>query len=211
MKRMRRECDEKMNQQNNGCTGKPGVLVLTHLIAVAIGAGVLYCVLFMKKIKRTLKGRIKDERNKETNSVSHNPQKGSMENLSTPCLKEDEGVYCEVAEKPQPKSSQFANFAYSVAEDSVLEGRKNLRLPDIPQQAMKDDNQYLTPISRSLPNEYLDSSGKALKDENEIWSEDEKVQNSNVLNHDDRLNDAFDTETIDNYFVLENSTDMDLK
>ncbi|XP_062573846.1 uncharacterized protein LOC134235703 isoform X2 [Saccostrea cucullata] len=193
------------------------ILVLTHLIAVAIGAGLLYCVLFVKKVKRKLKniGKIREERNRETNCayISHSLQKGSTGSTSSPCLIPDEDVYCEVADKVQHDSSQFVNFSYSVADNSVLGDRKNTRLPDIPQQTMKDDNQYLTPISRSLPHEYLDSSGMAIKekDENETWSEDGTIQESEVLSNIDSLNDSLDTETIDNYFVLEKSTDMDLK
>ncbi|XP_061179222.1 uncharacterized protein LOC133187840 [Saccostrea echinata] len=216
-----RMCTKKMRYGRmpwtlpDSCT-KPGILVLTHFVAAAIGAGILYCALFMKKIKRTLNDKNKEEGNKGISNASYNIQKGSAEGMSAPCFShQDEGVYCEVADKPRSLPSQ-TNFSYSLAVDSALESLKNTGLPDIPQQTKKTNDLYLTPISRSLPHEYLGSSGKvitessAMDEKERRWTNDSKSE-INVMNEADRLKDTFDTESSEQYFVLEKGSDMDLK
>ncbi|XP_062573711.1 uncharacterized protein LOC134235581 [Saccostrea cucullata] len=194
--------------QTKSCT-KPGFLVLTHVLSAVIGSGILYCALFMRKLKRTLNNKNKEERNRSNNYLFLNQKGDSTEKISR-INHHDEGVYCEVTEKPR----SFPFHTDTFIDHSALKGPKIARLPDIPQQ-LKDNDEYLTPLNKSPPYESLIWSGSAVTQatsmvEEETWSKGSKNK-IDILNEVDEINNTLDPELPHQYAVLEKSSEMDLK
>ncbi|XP_062573815.1 uncharacterized protein LOC134235678 isoform X2 [Saccostrea cucullata] len=221
-KKILKRCRKRFNRNNNCAQNiytsddSPkypgvGILVITHLLAAATGCGILYFVL--KKIGRLRNAKNKSEGNKGYTNSSYSQQENTTR-ITIPHTIHDynEGLYHEVESKMT--AIQFDNQikSNSFTKSIPSPGRKLSKLPDIPQEPDKDEYDYLIPQTGKDGSQ----TDKHLKytelnpEEREKELKTEDSTNSEELDNSPKTSCLSEDKT-DDYFVLEKSTDMDLK
>ncbi|XP_061179456.1 uncharacterized protein LOC133188085 [Saccostrea echinata] len=193
-----------------------GILLITHLLAAAIGSGILYLVL--KKIGRLVSDKNKSERNKGFDNFC-NSQQEKTTRITIPHITHDndENPYHEV--ESETPTIQFDNRtkSNSFTGSTSSPGRKLSKLPDIPRAPEKVEYEYLIPHIRKdkdglQTDKHVNYTELNLEDHEKVLLAGDNVDtNFEILANSPKALSATDDKT-DDYFVLEKKvTDMDLK
>ncbi|XP_061179455.1 uncharacterized protein LOC133188083 [Saccostrea echinata] len=190
-----------------------GILVFTHLLVAAVGAGILYLVL--KKLGRLMKTENKSEGNKGFYNASYSQQENTGR-ITIPRSSNDydEELYHEVEGKTLTLPFENHTKSNSFTGIGLSQDRKLYKLPDIPREPEKDEYEYL--ISHiGKDGLQIDSNvnytGLNPEDHKKASSAGDQVDtNHDILDNSPKVTFAIEDKT-DEYFVLEKDNDMDLK